>query len=186
VIEREHWLSITDDPEWRRNHINDPSIPLGETLGAIIEAFPMEPRRILEIGCGYGRLTTEVAQRFPYALVAGIDINAKILPENSLNITYLGFDNVRSFENYDAVYSVAVFQHLPYVDQVAYISDSYFALAPGGVLRVQFIDGERTNFCDYWTPAESMESWFTQAGFNVSNVDQGLAHPQWTWITGVK
>jgi len=26
--EREHWLSITDDPEWKRNHISDPNIPL--------------------------------------------------------------------------------------------------------------------------------------------------------------
>ena len=58
--EREHWLSITDDPEWRRNHICDPNISLAETLAAL--EFPYVPQTILEIGCGFGRLTTEMAR----------------------------------------------------------------------------------------------------------------------------
>ena len=190
--EREHWLSITDDPEWRRNHIADPNIPLDETLAAITEAFPTNPKRILEIGCGYGRLATQIAAQYPRAWVTGIDVNPDVLPkeEPGNRITYLCRDNLwnlpRESHHPNAIYSVAVFQHLPEHEKRDYIFDAASILRPGGVLRIQFIDGDRDNFVDHWTPCEIMEIWMIQAGLGVSAIDVGLAHHQWTWITGVK
>jgi len=182
--ERDHWLGITADPDWRRNHINDPSIPLDETLDALL--FTNNPKAILEIGCGYGRLTAEMAQLYPDAFITGIDINPEILPEDTATITYLCHDSIDSLPTQDAIYSVAVFQHLPDQQKRDYIFDAATLLSYGGQLRIQFIDGDRDNFCDHWVRAEQMELWLVQAGLSVSNIDHGLAHPQWTWITGVK
>ena len=180
--ECEHWLTVTDDLEWRRTHIHDPNIPLGATLEAL--AFDA-PKRILEIGCGYGRLTTEIAKRYPDAHVTGIDINPKILPDSG-NITYMCQGNLDGLPTQDAIYSVALFQHLPSDAKRAYIAAAAGLLNPGGVLRVQFIEGVRNNWNDHWAPVAHMRKWCMAAGLSVTAVDQRVAHPQWTWITGTK
>jgi trans-aconitate 2-methyltransferase len=184
ITEREHWLSITDDPDWRRNHINDPGIPLDETLSAITTAFPPDPQRILEIGCGYGRLTAKIATMYPDAQVTGTDINPAILPRSDA-ITYLCTDTLAGLPPQDAIYSVAVFQHLTDMQKRDYIAQAAELLTPGGVLRVQFIAGARDNFCDHWIAEERMRQWFSGNGLTVS-VDHALAHSQWTWMTGTK
>lgn len=187
VTERDHWLSITDDPQWRRNHIADPNISVDETLAAITKAFPVNPERILEIGCGYGRLTQRIAHWYPDALVTGVDINPDVLTHALPGAGYVCRDNLIGLPEQDAIYSVAVFQHLPDTEKRAYIEQAADILTPGGVLRVQFIEGERDNFCDHWTKPSVMREWFHSAGFTtVSDVERGLAHQQWSWITGIK
>jgi len=184
--EREHWLSITDDPEWRRNHISDPNISEDETIQAIVSVFPADPERILEIGCGYGRLTSKIADRFPDAMVTGTDINGAVLVEAIPGAAYAVRDNLTGLPVQDAIYSVAVFQHLPDAEKYAYIKQSAEILRPGGVLRVQFIQGQRRNFCDHWVTREQMAEWLFISGFTSCEFDDGLAHPQWTWVTAVK
>lgn len=187
MTEREHWLSITEDHDWKRNHIFDPDISQGETVAAIVSAFPDDPWSILEIGCGFGRLTQPIADLYPNSDVIGIDVNPDILPKSHAQnrTTYRCADHLRGITGLGAIYSVAVFQHLPSVEKRAYIEQSYDALQPDGVLRIQFIEGDRDKFCDHLTPLEVMIGWFGAAGFTVTT-ERGLAHPQWTWITGVK
>jgi cyclopropane fatty-acyl-phospholipid synthase-like methyltransferase len=185
--ERDHWLHITDDPNWERNHIHDPNIPLDETLKAVTDPFPPDPQRILEIGCGTGRLTKRIAATYPDAIVVGIDINHKTLPKSSLRSFYLCRDNLTGFAGFDAIYSVTVFQHLPHDEQQAYIEQAYEALNSYGVLRVQFIEGDGPgDLCDHKTPPHTMLKWFIDAGFLTDPPQVGLAHPQWSWITGTK
>lgn len=186
VAEREHWLSITADPDWRRNHIHDPDISLFDTLRAITSPFPARPDRILEIGCGYGRLTTELLYEYPAAVVTGLDINPAVLDEAIPGPQYVCGDNLDGLPAQDAIYSVAVFQHLPAGEKRAYIEQAHDLLNPGGVLRVQFIDGIRDNFCDHWTPIADMVTWGRAAGFETVTVETGLAHLQWSWMTAVK
>jgi trans-aconitate 2-methyltransferase len=195
ITEREHWLSITDDPEWKRNHIADPNISLDETVEAIVSAFPSDPQRILEIGCGYGRLIREISKLYPDVPITGIDINPQVLheafiwtgrhPHVNHQTRYVCHDNLSGMRDYDAIYSVAVFQHLPDAEKRAYIAQSYNTLRDDGVLRVQFIEGERDNHLDHWTPLDVMTGWFDDVGFNVAATET-RAHPQWSWITGIK
>lgn len=191
ITEREHWLSITDDPGWKRNHISDPNISLTATVDAIVSAFPQDPKRILEIGCGYGRLTRPIGERFPGAELFGMDINDAVLDEAERcdpGTVFFLADAIYDFDNagYDAIYSVAVFQHLPDDQKRAYVLQAYDALTEGGVLRLQFIDGVRDQFCDHWTPLEDIRSWMLEAGFTLGFADIGLVHRQWTWLTGTK
>jgi trans-aconitate methyltransferase len=187
VTERDHWLSITDELGWKRNHISDPNISQDETIDAIVSAFPDDNlERIVEIGCGYGRLTSVIAGWYPDATVSGIDINPAVLACALPGASYYCADHLTDFRNQDAIYSVALFQHLPHDEQRFYICEAADALRPGGVFRLQFIEGDRDNFCDHWTPLERMRGWFDEALLDVGSVDRGLAHPQWTWITGIK
>ena len=186
ITEREHWLSITGDTNWKRNHIADPNISEGETIAAIVSAFPDNPSRILEIGCGYGRLASQIAHWFPNAVVTGIDINPAVLEHGLPGPQYFCTDSLVTFTAQDAIYSLAVFQHLPADEKEAYIHQAYEALRPGGVLRLQFIAGTRDNFCDHWAPWPCMLHWVYEAGFNTVATENGWAHPQWSWITAVK
>lgn len=184
--ERGLWLSITDDPDWKRNYIADPNISVDETVAAVVSKFPANPQRILEIGCGYGRLTREIRARYPDAEVWGLDVNAAVLEEAGRydpRTTFACGDSIDK-TGFDAIYSVALFQHLPDSEKQAYIEQAYTALNPGGILRVQFIPGERDAFCEHWTPATTMRDWFRTAGFTRPSVQSGLVHPQWAWITG--
>jgi cyclopropane fatty-acyl-phospholipid synthase-like methyltransferase len=185
ITEREHWLSITDDPDWKRNHISDPNISLDDTVEAVVSAFPYQPQRILEIGCGYGRLTEVIAKAFPDAVVMGVDINPQVLPESWRQVMYVCRDDLIGLSGFDVIYSVAVFQHLPDVEKRAYITQAYQALNRGGVFRLQFIDGDRDNFCDHWVDLDEITTWFDDVGFHVQEMSH-LVHPQWCWITGLK
>lgn len=189
ITEREHWLSITDDPDWRRNYISDPNISLHDTVDAIVAAFSKrpKPKRILEIGCGYGRLTREIRQRFPKADVLGFDINPAVLnAAREYDPGTVFCDDMQGIAELDAVYSVAVFQHIPDAEKCAYIGQAFESLNPGGVLRVQFIEGDRDNFLDHWTSADLMVSWARDAGFASTRVTSGLVHHQWSWLTAMK
>lgn len=194
ISEREHWLQITSDPNWRRNHTCDPNIPLGETVDAITAPFPGTVKRILEIGCGFGRLIAPITRRYPLAEMIGVDVNPNILAQ-AWGVGRVGFgfrpryvctDSLEQFTDQDAIYSVAVFQHLPDGEKRAYIEGAYAALRPGGVLRVQFIEGDHDGFCDHLTPLTRMVGWCEGAGFASTAADRGLAHPQWTWLTAIK
>jgi trans-aconitate 2-methyltransferase len=186
VAEREHWLSVTDDPDWRRNHIHDPDISTFDTLLAITSALPDHPARILEIGCGFGRLTAEIHYHYPFAVVTGLDVNQLILDDAIPGPTYVCADNLDGLDRQDAIYSVAVFQHLDDDEKRAYIEQAAGLLSSGGVLRVQFIEGDRDNFCDHWVTAEQMETWCRDAGFTTTAIQRGLAHPQWSWLTAAR
>lgn len=189
ISEREHWLSITDDPEWKRSHITDPNISLDETVDAIVSAFPKKPQRIVEIGCGYGRLTREVRRRYPKASIWGVDVNPAVLVEARRydpKTRFMCDDTLWSLGGVDAVYSVAVFQHLTDNEKHAYITQAYDALAQGGVLRVQFIEGVRDLHLDHWVAGEQMVLWAHAAGFSQTRVVRGVVHPQWCWLTATR
>ena len=185
TTEREHWLSITDDPDWKRNHIHDPAIDISEELAVLIAYFPKDPKRILEIGCGYGRLTEAVAEMHPEAKVMGFDINRKIMPSHGKAVYVCGDgDQIPSF-SFDVIYSVAVFQHLDSDQKQAYIEQAAAALNPGGVLVVQFVQGDHDGFCDHLVPWSRMWEWSEKAGLK-TEVGLGLVHVEWAWIVGVK
>jgi trans-aconitate 2-methyltransferase len=184
VNEQEHWLSLR-----REQFVEDQNVALTDELAAITSAFPARPRKILEIGCGYGRLTEEVALLYPEAHVVGMDINAALFPFGGYAAYWTRDDRDDApfdLSGFDAVYSVTVFQHLPHQQQFEYIRDAYNMLLTGGVLRVQFIDDEADGFLDHHLTAAQMQHSLHLTGFTGITVERGLAHPQWAWITGVK
>lgn len=203
LTEREHWLSVEPTEEDIRAHIFDPNISLDDTVKAVTRNFPANPKMILEIGCGIGRITREVKKLYPEAFVKGYDINPKLLEEAARLSGYKRSSNPTSqrvplyyeiskiFDKHtesreDAIYSVCVFQHLPTDEKREYISDAYKLLNKDGVFTVQFVEGDHDSFVNHTCSMMDMKTWFEEAGFFVSNISNGVVHQDWSWITGVK
>jgi len=84
-------------------------------LMAIDKLDPRDPERILDIGCGNGLLTIELAKKIPMGHVTGIETSAEMFVKAVHNSASLGIPNIRFlnmnaldiiFENeFDAVFS---------------------------------------------------------------------------------
>jgi cyclopropane fatty-acyl-phospholipid synthase-like methyltransferase len=124
----------------------------------VLDGLDVSPRwRVLEIGCGVGRLLRPLAGRV--ARVVGVDVSAGMLdrardyceglPNVELELTDGSLDFLPDAA-FDFVFSHIVFQHLPrkaYAQR--YFRDAFRVLAPGGVFRVQ-VDGRSWQFFRRW------------------------------------
>jgi trans-aconitate 2-methyltransferase len=101
---------------------------------------PAAGERILDIGCGTGRLTAEIAARAPSAQVIGIDRSAAMLSEaarQSLRLPLAQADATALpfTPGFDAVFSTATFHWV--ADHPRLFSELHRVLAPGGRLVAQ-------------------------------------------------
>lgn len=106
-------------------------------LQAMIPAH--DYRNIIDLGCGTGEQTLQLAQRFPQAQVLGLDNSAEMLAKATAhtapNLQFRQGD-IQSLEGeFDLIYSNAALQWLP--DHPKLLRTIWAHLAPGGVLAVQ-------------------------------------------------
>lgn len=102
----------------------------GEALLQLLA--PQAGERILDLGCGTGQLTAQIAQT---AEVLGLDYSAEMIANAKANYPNLAFAvaDARNFEveqPFDAVFSNATLHWIPEADAV--IRSIYKALKPGG------------------------------------------------------
>lgn len=103
-------------------------------------------RRILEIGCGPGRLMRPMSQRC--GEIHGIDVSREMVVRAERNLA--GLANAHAHvgtgatldgftdHSFDLVYSYAVFQHIPSRDVVfSYLREAVRVLKPRGLVRLQ-------------------------------------------------
>lgn len=110
-----------------------------EYQSVILDAVPIQARRVLDVGCGEGLLTRELGERV--ADVTGIDVDASSIDlarrtTSAPNVNYVQSDVlVAPFrpESFDAIVSVAVLHHLEMEDG---LTQMVSLLRPGGVLAV--------------------------------------------------
>src|SRR5215510_7760991 len=127
----------TGDPLIERFVLNDP---------ILIEGRDLRSLRLLEIGCGIGRMTKRLAQIF--GEVHGVDVSAEMI--NQACELFRGVKNVFFYETngldfsalpgnyFDIIFSVYVFQHVPSVDVIhSNIRDACRTLKPGGMFKFQ-------------------------------------------------
>jgi cyclopropane fatty-acyl-phospholipid synthase-like methyltransferase len=113
--------------------------------------------RVLEIGCGTGRLVKPLAGRV--ARVVGVDLSDEMLRRardycaGLANVELRSTDGGLDFlsdDEFDFVFSHIVFQHLPrkaYAER--YFREAFRVLAPGGTFRVQ-VDGRSRQVFRRW------------------------------------
>ncbi|PNY82536.1 methyltransferase domain-containing protein [Deinococcus koreensis] len=102
--------------------------------------IPEQPyRQIIDLGCGTGEQTVELARRFPEALVIGLDSSAEMLAgaraQLAPTLSFVQDDILNLGGEYDLIYSNAALQWLPH--HPALLSRLWGHLNPGGVLAVQ-------------------------------------------------
>lgn len=106
--------------------------------------------KVLEIGCGVGRIIKYLRERF--AQVDGVDISENMVQfakqyladgkQNGEVYVNNGYDLQQlPDQNYDFVYSTIVFQHIRSISIVkSYFQETFRVLKPGGYFRLQVHD----------------------------------------------
>jgi trans-aconitate 2-methyltransferase len=129
-------------PDWdaeRYHRVSDPQRGWG--LRVLERLAPHAGERILDIGCGTGRLTSEVAARAPGTRVAGVDRSWSMVAEahrHAGGFTLAQADATRlpfGDRTFDAVFSTATFHWVP--DHAALFAEIHRVLSPGGRLVAQ-------------------------------------------------
>jgi 2-polyprenyl-3-methyl-5-hydroxy-6-metoxy-1,4-benzoquinol methylase len=98
---------------------------------------PLPKPRILEVGCGDGRICEHVAQRFPDARVEGIDISLRAIAFAQLcggAATYRRISLYDLQETYDVVLLIEVLEHIPKEEIERFLAKIHDVLQPGGSL----------------------------------------------------
>jgi trans-aconitate 2-methyltransferase len=118
------------------NFLNQRTQPARDLLSRI---STLNPKTVIDIGCGTGNSTELLSQCFQKANIMGLDSSSEMLKKakkNIPNVTYKHGDANALEGNYDLIFSNACFQWIP--DHAAFIPFLMDHLTPGGVLAAQF------------------------------------------------
>jgi trans-aconitate 2-methyltransferase len=130
--------SVSDWDAARYHRVSDPQWSWG--LRVLDRLAPAAGERILDVGCGTGRLTAEIAVRAPAASVTGIDLSPTMLLEarrRSRGPALVRADAARLpfTGGFDAVFSTATFHWVP--DHATLFAEIHRVLAARGRLVAQ-------------------------------------------------
>jgi SAM-dependent methyltransferase len=149
---RDPYFGVITNPKFRRDGLNDDAkrefFADGETLTNYLFATiqrhidpQFKPKRILDFGCGVGRLLVPLARVAEE--VIGIDVSPSMLEEARRNCEERQLRNVRLLLSdddlsalsgtFDLIQSFIVFQHIPIRRGRAIISKLLQHLRPGGI-----------------------------------------------------
>jgi ubiquinone/menaquinone biosynthesis C-methylase UbiE len=176
--EKRYWNKAAEDPKVDEKYISDLTEGWDEALGTL------KPK-VLEIGCGVGRLM----KRDYY----GIDISSKMLeiakkrkPECHFKLCD-GKSIPFPDNTFRSVYCVLVFQHIPFEEVKEYITEAHRVLKKKGIFRFQFIEGkEEGPFCQNHSLDRIVNAVSEKFNVYVGEIVQGVIHPKWTWMTAHK
>ncbi|MFC4989595.1 methyltransferase domain-containing protein [Saliphagus infecundisoli] len=109
---------------------------------ATVERLSLEDGEVLDLGCGTGTLTVEIAQHYPDTAVHGIDIDPAMLAiaRDKIMKDYQHVQLVRGTvtdlpypdDHFDSVISSLVFHHLTTDQKLVTMSEVQRVLRPGG------------------------------------------------------
>jgi len=164
---QEQW---SDEEYYRSGEVNVEREVLTD-MGNICQGKDPRHMRVLEIGCGTGRITRALAKQF--GEVYGVDISGEMVRQARLALR--DFPNAHVFQNngrdldvvrqgaggvpLDFAFSYIVFQHIPSREVIEnYVREAHSLLRPGALFKFQvqgFIDDNEPR--DSWLGASFTE-----------------------------
>ena len=100
-----------------------------EKILTALEDIPFDS--LIEIGCGDGKIITEVSRRFPGKKYAGTDYSEKSLRYARAFSPHISFETSNK-DIFDALLLIEVIEHIPPTDIDAFVASVADSLAPGG------------------------------------------------------
>jgi cyclopropane fatty-acyl-phospholipid synthase-like methyltransferase len=155
-----------------------------------------EDARLVEIGCGVGRLTSLVAD-VTGASILGLDISEKMIgwaeqwkhPDVNVAFAVGDVSALRALvaEGHSAhgIYSMLVFQHVPDLEVQAYLRAMTDLLVPGGVMVFQYVVGDIAADFDHRRSQNRMVSWLSSCGLDYVTMPDSR-HSEWHWVKARK
>ena len=150
---------------------------------------------VLDVGCGPGTITVDLAGRVAPGRVVGLDVSpapldeARSLAERSGVDVEFGVGDVYALEaadgSYDVVHAHQVLQHL--TDPVAALREMARVVRPGGLVAVRDVDYAATT----WFPASAgLDRWLQLYGQvarrNAAEPDAGRRLLAWAHAAGLR
>ena len=148
----EHLQTRQVGAPWRRAFYREGRVILNQIAQAFADAGKSlaEARTILDFGCGNCRVLSAFADTAHAGELWGCDIDAEAIAWNAAHLGHLArfeanpaLPPTRFAEGqFDAVYSVSVFTHLPEDLQFVWLNELRRIIEPGGVLVASVHGGE--------------------------------------------
>jgi cyclopropane fatty-acyl-phospholipid synthase-like methyltransferase len=150
--------------------------------------------RVLDLGCGLGRLTIPLALAYPDVQFIGLDISAptieiaRYLAHGQSNVEFIIGDgrSLAGVPRLGGAFSMLCFQHVPHEATIGYLADLAERLERESTLVFQHVIGAEDAPYSHQTSSEQLKSWCQAAGFHVQYVDVGLIFDSWAWVTAVR
>lgn len=120
--------------------------PRVDAAWATIEQWaPPAPRAILEVGCGFGQISWQLASRWPDAQVTGFDISPRsidlaktVFERGNLSFSDGQIETLNRPAGFDLIVLVDVYEHIAATDRPGFDAALGRLLAPGGRLVLTF------------------------------------------------
>jgi SAM-dependent methyltransferase len=184
-----HWWDGLSPEEKLINTAGVPPYPVVEVGAAVIaELRPKHMPRLLDLGCGLGRLTAWIADGLPDGEITAVDISPSMIKaaEKRKNIVYRVGDGRYLPEScgwFDGAYSITMFQHLPPGAVCIYILDVAAHLRPGARFVCNASIGSVSAFLQHDLKLDDLMAMMDVAGLHkVTSFEQF----DWTWFVGEK
>jgi len=108
-------------------------------LKSRMDQLGIDPRRIMDYGCGTGATATLLLERFHAESIVGVDASAKLIEGakkqyGSRAVNFQQSQEYRPQEEVDLVYCNGVFHHIPVANRQAATQYIWRSLRPGGLL----------------------------------------------------
>jgi trans-aconitate 2-methyltransferase len=129
--------------DWNAGVYHRVSEPQFEWGMSVLARLPLAGHeQVLDVGCGTGRLTMELARRVPDGRVVGTDRSAAmleraaaLLPANGVALVRADAARLPFVDAFDIIFSTATFHWV--LDHDALFLSLFRALRPGGILHAQ-------------------------------------------------
>ena len=145
-------------PEWESTRVSPERLL---PIGAALDALPVQPERVLDLGTGSGRVARLAAERWSTSEVTGADVSKGMVREaQELASTdrerYVQAD-AASLPFPDGAFDLVTLNNMiPFFDELARVT------APGGHVAIAYSLGPRTPI---WVPLARVRAELEQRGF---------------------
>lgn len=143
------------------------------------------PGRVLDLGCGTGRLASPIAAAHPDTTVIGFDASAGMLrwaEDPAVEWVHGDCSSLGALGPLDGAWSVLVFQHLDEATKRCYLDVLGGLLLPGARLVLQWVVEGETGPLSHPASVADMLRWVVEAGLGLRQVSVGAIYPQWAWL----
>jgi SAM-dependent methyltransferase len=147
-------------PEWHGITGPEALAPLAAALDRLEEP----PAQVLDLGTGTGKAAQLVAEHFPSAEIAGVDLSPAMV-EEARRLLPAGLAERVRFEVGDASalpFAADAFDVVVLLNMIPFFAELARVTAPGGIVVVAHVSGPSTPI---WTSPEALRSHLAPLGF---------------------